>query len=235
MDEAIKTLTYRFRLKDGREKEFKVVLERPSMRQGLPARAEYPAWTKLEFQQCPNCPLKPADSPRCPAAVSLVDVVEFFKELPSYEVVEVRITSDEREYSGTKSLQAVLNALMGVHMATSGCPILDRLRPMAFTHLPFSTMDETLYRVIAMYLVSQFLRHRRGKAADWDLKKLVGIYEAIYAVNVAFVKRLQSINPQDASLNAVASLDCFGAFTRFSLSKDSLEQMEALFAAYLAD
>jgi hypothetical protein len=235
MQPKIKTITYKFRLENGTEKEFSVRLSTPGLRQEIDVRAVAPAWTKLEHQQCPNCPLKPADSPRCPVAVSLIDVVEFFKDHPSYEVVQVKIDSEVREFSGTKSLQAVLSSLMGLHMATSGCPVLDALRPMVFTHLPFSTMEETLFRVMSMYLVAQFLRARRGQAPDWELKNLVRMYEDIYAVNVAFIRRIQSINPKDASLNAVANLDCFGAFTRFSLEKKSLEQLEALYEAYLKD
>src|SRR5262249_12216338 len=149
-----------------------------------------PDWTRLEFKQCPNCPLKPKDSPRCPVAVSLVEVVEFFKDHPSTDIVETTIITAEREYHGTKSLQKALSSLMGLHMATSGCPILDRLRPMALTHTPFSTPQEAMYRSISMYLMAQFLIYKRGKKPDWDLQKLVEMYDEIFSVNKAFIQRI---------------------------------------------
>ena len=49
---------------------------------------------RLEFQQCPNCPLKPEASPRCPVAVSLVDLMDLFKDSLSIETAEVVIISE---------------------------------------------------------------------------------------------------------------------------------------------
>src|SRR4029077_931459 len=130
MESDIKTVTYKFRLENGVEKEFSVKLSSPGLRQTIDVRAEAPEWTKLEFHQCPNCPLKPADSPRCPVAVSLVDLIDLFKDILSTEVVDVVIEVPERSYTKRISVQDGLSALMGIYMASSGCPILDQMRPM---------------------------------------------------------------------------------------------------------
>jgi len=61
----------------------------------------------------------------------------------------------------------------------------------------------------------------------------VKIYDDISQVNRAFARRLLSINPKDASLNALVSLDCFANVTAFSIVRDSLKEMEYLFQAYL--
>jgi hypothetical protein len=230
-----KSLTYKFRRANGEEKEFTIKLDATSLRLEVPARADYPEWTKLEFHKCPNCPLDPAKDPRCPAAVSLVDVIEFFKECLSTEVADITIYSEQREFHAKKSLQTTLSSLMGLHMATSGCPVLGQLRPMAYIHIPFCTLKETMFRAISMYLLAQFLRRRSGKPVDWDLNDLRKLYEGVNEVNRAFSKRLMSINPADASLNAVANLDCFASFTSHSIEKNMLDEFEKLFESYLKD
>jgi hypothetical protein len=52
-------------------------------------------------------------------------------------------------------------------------------------------------------------------------------------VNQAFARRLLSINSQDASLNAIANLDCFSTVTGLSIARDRLADLESLFGAYL--
>jgi hypothetical protein len=120
-------------------------------------------------------------------------------------------------------------------MVVSGCPIMNKLRPMAFTHLPFATVEETTYRAVSMYLLAQYFRNRHGKKADWSLEELLKIYEEVRAVNHSFVRRLLSINPLDASINALVSLDCFGTVAAFSIVQDSLKALEPLFQSYLDD
>jgi hypothetical protein len=233
MGEPVKSLTYEFRLQSGAKREFTVRLRASDLLLELPARSDYPAWTRLESNQCPNCPLQPGKVPRCPAAVSLMDLIEFFKDCLSTEVAEISIRNESREYRGTKSLQTALSSLIGLHMATSGCPVLDQLRPMVYIHLPFATLKETMFRAMSMYLVAQFLRQRNGKKPDWELKGLLRIYEDVNVVNRAFIRRLTDVQAGDASLNAIASLDCFAAFTTFSLERNHLAELERLFAAYL--
>jgi len=233
MDAAVKTLTYRFRLKDGRERDFIVRLKLPRLDLELAPRAEFPAWTELGFHQCPNCPLKPETSPRCPASVSLIDLVDLFKDSLSTEPAEMTIIGEEREYRKTISLQRGLTSLMGLYMATSGCPIIDKLRPMVLTHLPFSSLEETTYRSLSTYLVAQYLRHRRGEKADWDLKDLLGSYEEINTVNRAFIKRLHSVAPEDASANALVNLACLPGYARILHNDKYFKRLEEVFFPYL--
>lgn len=118
-------------------------------------------------------------------------------------------------------------------MVTSGCPVMDKLRPMVRTHLPFATGEETMYRVLSMYLLAQYFLYKEGQRPDWDLKNLAEIYEAIHTVNKSFCQRLSGIHIKDASLNAVAQLDNFADITSFSLEINRLDQIKRLFHAYL--
>lgn len=233
MDAAVKTLTYRFRMKDGRRRDFTVRLKRPRLDLETTPRTEFPEWTALEFHKCPNCPLKPETSPRCPVGVSLIDLVDLFKDCLSTDVSEMSIVSEDREYRKTIGIQFGISSLMGLYMATSGCPVIDKLRPMVLTHLPFSSLEETTYRSLSMYLVAQYLRHRRGEKADWDLKDLMSSYDAVNAVNRAFIQRLHSVAPKDANANALVNLDCLPGYARFSLNKNYFDKLEGVFFPYL--
>lgn len=227
------TFQYRFKFADGSAKHFLLRLDPISLSLTREPKPAYPEWTRLNYHQCPNCPLKPETTPYCPVAVNLMDVVDTFKDVLSHERAEVEIVAPDRTYSAHTALQNAIGSLIGMIMATSDCPVLDKLRPMVRTHLPFATAEETMYRVISMYLLGQFFRYRRGLVPDWELKNLITTYEGAQTVNKAFVERLASLDIQDSSMNAVVILDCFAATTNFSIMSDSLNEIEQLFSAYL--
>ena len=224
---------YNFRLDDGTERIFTLQLEASTLDLISEQRDAQPAWTALECQQCPNCPLKPAEHPQCPIAANLVDLVDFFKGTYSYEEVDVRLETPERSYSKRTSVQQAVSSVLGIYMVTSGCPIMNKLRPMVRFHLPFATIAETAYRAIAMYLMAQYFRKKRGLEPDWDLRDLALIYEDIQRVNTSFLKRLDEIETRDASANALVILDCFASQVAFSIDEEDLSEFEVFFAPYL--
>jgi hypothetical protein len=235
MDEATLHIEYQFLFQDGSQKSLHVRLLRPGLSILLDPQPSLPTWTRLTHHQCPNCPLDPASHPHCPVSVALVGVVEAFRDCFSTTHAQIVIRSDHREYRRQAPVQYGVSSLMGLYMVTSGCPILDKLRPMVHTHLPFATIDETMYRLAGMYLLAQYFVQQRGGMPDWKLRRLVDLCENIGRVNQTFSKRLLSINPQDASLNALASLDCFTLSTAFSIGRDELRDLEPLFEAYLTE
>ncbi len=233
MGSDITTIEYHFRFVQGREVVFRIALRKPGLHLIVDPARPLPDWTRLEHCRCPNCPLQPDRHPHCPAAVGVADLVESFKDCLSTELAEITVVAEAREYRRQAPIQYGISSLMGLLMATSGCPVFERLRPMVHTHLPFATIEETMFRASAMYLLAQFFRYQQGKAPDWDLERLVGLYEAVGQANQAFSRRLVSINPKDASLNALANLDCFALVTSFSITRDNLRDLEPLFRAYL--
>ncbi len=233
MAEHIVTLEYSFSLRNGVQKTFTIRLKSPSMELEPSAAPPFPEWTRLGFHQCPGCPLKADVHPHCPVAVGLVDVIGFFSNGVSHDQADITIRGPNREYRKRAPLQDAVGSLIGLHMVTSGCPILDKLRPMVYTHLPFATVEETLYRAISMYLLAQFLLAKRGRRPDWELKDLLKIYDAVSGVNRAFGVRIRNINTNDANLNAIAGLDCFAGLASVAISNDYLEELEGMFGAYL--
>ncbi len=225
-------ISYQFIFEDESSKHFEVVLNKRTMDLVQEPKIAYPDWTKLEHHQCANCPLNKEETPYCPVAVSLIDMMHAFKDSVSYEPVKVIIGTDSREYHAQTVLQRGLSSLLGLYMVTSGCPIMERLKPMASMHLPFASMDETAYRVITMYLFAQYFRSKHGYEADWEMKDLPKAYDDIRILNQSFAKRLRSDSSKDAGVNAVVILNNFADYVPFTVDDDSLGEMELLFEAY---
>ena len=226
-------LTYRFTLPDSREREFALKLDRDTAQLApLPADSEAPAWTKLEFHQCTGCPFQAATTPHCPAARHLAGVIDGFTDLVSFDTVRVSVESEERSVVATLSAQQGLASLMGLIMASSGCPRTAVFRPMARFHLPFSSESETAYRVAAMYLVAQHFAARDGQPTDLKLEHLEQLYRGVHAVNRGMAHRLRAASRQDAIVNAIVLLDVYSSLVPAAIH-DILDEVKPAFAALL--
>lgn len=194
-----------------------------------------PEWAKLEFEQCPNCPLDPETHEYCPIAVNMSGALMVFNDYLSYEMVNVTIETSDRRYQKKVALQDAISSLIGIIMATSGCPVMDHLRPMVRTHLPFASRTESVYRVISMYLMAQYFRKQRGMEPDWDLKNLVELYDEIGKVNHAFSNRMFAQYEKDANINALVILKYVAELLTGTFQNNSLDDMESFFSTWLKE
>jgi hypothetical protein len=230
--EQFLTLEYQFRLANGALKVFRIRLREPDLQLATDEAAPLPDWTRLEHHQCENCPLTRETHPHCPVAAGMAGLIEAFRDCLSTERAEIVIRGESREYRREAPLQYGLSSLMGLYMVTTGCPIMDKLRPMVRTHLPFASIEETTYRLTSMYLLAQYFVQLHGGEPDWELRRLIDLCDDIGQVNQGFSRRLLSINPRDASLNGLASLDCFTMSAAFAIDRDKLSDLEATFRPY---
>jgi hypothetical protein len=224
--------TYRFTLADGATRELAVRLDQETLEIVAEPRDDLPEWTRLGFQKCANCPLDEASHARCPAAVSLVDVIDLFRDRVSYETAQVSITGPTREYRTEAPLQKGISGLMGLIMASSGCPILSKLRPMVETHLPFMTPEEATYRILSMYLLAQFFAAREGREPDWRLERISEFFADVRKVNDRFAWRLRAVLKGDANLNALVILGALSTLTGLALEDDGLDRLQRIFNSY---
>lgn len=225
-------INYRFTFDQGKTEEFRVVLDRATLTNlGKPRLSPAP-WTELEVGRCTGCPLDPRQHRHCPIAVNLDEVVQAFRDCFSYETVEVCVATADRTYAKQVSIQDGLSALLGIIMVTSGCPRMERLKPMVRFHLPFAAVEETAYRMLSTYLLAQLYRHRQGLAPDWDLLGMEKVYEEVGLVNDGFSDRLTEAARRDANVNALVKLDCFAKLVPMTM-EDLLEEMAGYFGAYL--
>lgn len=168
---------YSFRFENGSTKVFDIFLDRLTLALISEKHPDPPVWTELSNNKCANCLLDEKSNRYCPVAMNLANIVEEFKDYFSYEGTHVTVTTEERIYSKDTSLHEGLSSLIGIIMVTSGCPVLEHLKPMVRFHLPFATLLETTFRMVSMYLMAQYFLNRRDKPTDWDLNGLKEIYE----------------------------------------------------------
>lgn len=208
------TIEYRITLDDNHQFSYGIELDRGY---SVEATKAAPAWTRLEHQQCSNCPLSRDNFSHCPAAVDLHRVIEDFQGLPAFKKAQVWVRTPEREYSKQVSLEEGLRALLGVIMATSACPVLGKLRPMAQNHLPFANNQEFALRTVSLYLTRQYFNFREGRHADWELKGLVRMFQQLQLVNQAFWQRIHDTCEGDSNLKAFLTFFSMASSMTYSL------------------
>lgn len=213
-------VTYDFRFEDGRQVEFRVT-DQPARVTG-----KVPAWVKLEHCQCSNCPLKRESSPECPAALEILPVVEAFQAEDAYQKVDVKVTDERRDYHKQTALEEALRSLLGLKMATSGCPVLAELKSMAVHHLPFASSDEFIMRSVSHYLLEQYFVKRNHGEPDWELKGLVERNQRLQLVNQALWQRIHSVCKGDSNLKALLNFFSMASSVSFSL-ESQLRKLEA--------
>lgn len=206
-------VTYTFKLQDSRSIEFRVS-DQPAP---MSAAKTLPQWTRLDHCQCSNCPLRKAEHGHCPAAVAILPVVEAFKDEDAYQRVAVTVQDERRSYHKETALEEALRSLLGLKMATSGCPVLSELKPMAVHHLPFASSDEFIMRSVSHYLLQQYFEKRSHRQPDWELKGLVERNQRLQLVNQALWQRIHSVCQGDSNLKALLNFFSMASSVSFSL------------------
>jgi len=188
------------------------------------------SWTKLDQNKCSNCPLSSTEHKECPLALNLSAVVPQFSGVQSFDNVHVMVETYDRTFSKNTSTQNALSAMLGILMVTSDCPNMESLKPMVRFHLPFATVEETVFRSVSTYLLGQYFKYKKGLKPDWDLNTLKENYKKIQIVNQGMAKRMRSVADKDANVNALVVLDIFAKELPFSIEQ-SLKQLEYLYSA----
>ncbi len=233
-DKAPLVFEYSFTFEDGSGKHIPIFLEPDSLRY-IPQREVAPdSWTRLDFHQCRNCSFDAESVPHCPIALSIKELVSGFRERVSYEKAEVRVVTRERTYYENTTMQRGLSSILGILMVTSGCPVMDKLRPMVRFHLPFPSVMETTYRTTSAYLLGQFFLMKRGRTADFTFGGLAEIYRNVKLVNKAMASRIRALTLKDASVNALILLDLFAVDVPMSI-EDQIADLEPFFHTYFDD
>jgi len=223
-------ITYRFHLSRGVE-EIALRFDAETFQLRRDGSETPKDWARLEFNQCPHCPLTSEQSPLCPFADALSGFIEGFDEFWSYETADIEVVTTNRTVIGHKPLQHGMASLIGLIGATSGCPHLAFFRPMARFHLPFARDDETLYRVFSMHLLEAYLKGEL--LTDTTLQGLADRNQAATIVNRAVVQRIRSAFHKDVVLNALIVLDSFAQSVPFVI-KERLDELRQMFGLPVA-
>lgn len=172
MTENAYWFNYDIQLEDGQRTCFRIALD-PATLTMLPTSPEpYPPWTQLTYNQCKCCPLSPPTHLYCPIAVNITELVDRFKDILSHKNCLVVCETIDRTYSKKTSAMEGLTSVFGIVMATSNCPVMNFLKPMARFHLPFSSVEETTARSTSLFLLSQYFEYKKGRVKSFDFDKL---------------------------------------------------------------
>jgi hypothetical protein len=247
-------IRYRFDLPDGSQKMLDFLFDAATFRLSNPPPADPPFWAELKFNQCANCPLSTERHAHCPAAVQMAAALEPLNALVSFDTVGVTVVQPERTIHVETTAQQAMSSVLGLIMATAGCPWTDRLRPMARFHLPFANEAETLYRSVSMFLLSLELAGRdpapavadtlavaeapvaaadaaRAAPAPRTFAALEELYKNLHIVNRDMSRRLGAATNTDPARNAIALLDTYTTLLPAALDR-SLDELRPLFDAW---
>ena len=207
------TVIYKFHEKDKDDFVIKLKFDEESYLIELPEDAPKPDWALLEFNKCANCNIK-GSTKYCPAALSMANFLPSFANAFSYTRAIVQVETANRIIVSKTSLQAAVASLVGLTMATSGCPRTEFLRPMARFHLPFADQRETAFRSLGTWLLSEYIRSgANGTPVSLSFDGLKSAYAEVSQVNATFAERLRAVVTHDAALNAIIILDTFAMLT----------------------
>lgn len=229
MNDAHKTIRtlYRF-LRQGRPaQEIEVLVDAQTLLSDPGVPLPYPAWTRHDATPC-EC--GDSEAEYCPLAIRLVRPLALFRDVISYEPVTVEVETEERFYRKEVDMQQALSSLFGLLMATSGAPAMAIFRPMARYHLPFSSFEETFFRVSGSYLLRELLRDAEEIDRHNVIDGLNRVYQQVARVNEGVMRRLRAGDSEmaDSSPNAVALLAAFSGLVPLTAEKQ-LQEIARLF------
>ncbi|MCG8470387.1 MAG: hypothetical protein MI742_00835 [Desulfobacterales bacterium] len=228
------SIIYRFTMGEKGEESFTLSINPETLELIRSNDVKPPEWTRLGFNICSHCPYTEEEVLFCPVAVSLADVTERFNSILSYDTIEIEVVSSERVVKQTSTAQRCVSSLIGLLMATSGCPHTAFFKPMARFHLALSSEAETLYRAASMYLLSRYFLRLKGKGGELELDGLTEIYDRLQTMNRHIAKRLRAASKADSTLNALVILDLYAEAAPYAI-EDSLDSLEHLFDQYLKE
>lgn len=230
----MKTLdfSYIFTLEDQKKEIFNLHLDSETLKLITTLPPSLPEWVQLDFHQCPHCPLDVKHSPNCPVALNLLGITQRFDQLLSYDYVHIHVDTQDRSISQDTTVQRGLSSLLGLLMATSGCPLMDFFKIMARFHLPFASTEETIWRAISTYMLAHYFLKKENVTFEFDFQNLSDIYTQIQLVNRTMAERLRKACQQDSMVNALILLDLF-AKEIVPVIEESLDEIRQYFLPLL--
>jgi len=158
----------------------------------------------------------------------IAELVTTFKDTASYVECAVTCVAPERTVIKQTTVQEGLASILGLLMATSGCPIMDFFKPLARFHLPFASVDETIFRIVAVYMLRQYYRKDGAMNDSFSLQNIKNHYALVKQVNRGIYNRIRSIIELDADKNAIITLNSLGQILEMEIDTN-LESLHHLF------
>ncbi len=208
MSAPLISISYLFDFENNNVKTFEALLSASTLSLVLPESYEIPSWAHAF--RCSQYSPEIADSHCCSICINISHLIEEFKTFDSVTPCTITVRTKERNYTLKSNVQRGLSSILGLYMATSDCPFLSFLRPMARFHLPFASTEETIFRSAGSYLIGQYFKAKKNNRADFELGQLPATYSKVSRINRDIIRHLRNnYYTHDAYANALAILDNF--------------------------
>ncbi|MBU0945928.1 MAG: hypothetical protein KJ804_00965 [Proteobacteria bacterium] len=222
------TFNYCFDFPDNSKKRFLIQLDPVSLEYRSSGNMP-PDWALLGVARCQCCKLDLSQHTYCPIAANIAELVIAFKDTASHSSCLVSCISAARTCSKDTTVQEGLASIMGIIMATSGCPSMSILKPMACFHLPFATVEESMFRSVSAYLLRQYFSHKSGENCDFFMHRIQDHYDEVQQVNEGILKRINMTSEMDADKNAIITLNSLAQILVMEVDED-LDSFKRLFS-----
>jgi hypothetical protein len=215
-------VSYIIESEDGSREVFTLDIDLPQVALKQPDHSNLPDWARLEYHQCTHCPLSKEENPFCPVATLLVDYGQRVGRMVSYEQVDLTVEQAGTRTTANVSAQEALRSVLGLVMATSGCPHMSFFRPLARYHVPLADMELTILRAMSFYLVGQYFNDKDKPDWDTSFDGLIEIYKSAQEVNKGMAERLRNAQVF-TELNWLAALDTFAGMMPLTIQRSLLK------------
>lgn len=156
-------------------------------------------------------------------------MIESLQETLTIRDVNIVVEAAERNYVKTTSLADGLSSLIGLAVATSGCPVFGRIKPLIAQHLPFESSPEMTYRSLGMYLLYQKFSPKNKEHPDWNLAGFGSFFEGIDTACRAFLTRLKEIPSAEEGLQELLNFRCLHQYEQFDIFDEYIQELQTLF------
>lgn len=164
----------------------------------------------------------------CKAERAIADVTATFDDLQSTDLVNTAVEIEGRTLHLESPAPRALASLMGLLMASSGCPRLLPFRAMAVFHQPFATPEENVVRAAGFWLIRSWTQ---GIQLDGDaFASLQHAWSNLEEVNQHVSAKVLANTKNDAASNGIAYLDVLAKIGTFGLDS-ALDMLRPVLAA----
>lgn len=231
MEQKPYTVEYRFDLENGSTITHGVEIDPLTLISSAPTVGIPPEWARLGHERCEGCTLENSDY--CPIALRISAPVERFSSFVSHTRVTATVTTPERTYLKKVDAQEGMRSLFGLIMATSGCPSMKPFRFMARYHLPFSSIEETVSRILGTYMLGQYFRHpnpspEQAHHIPVDLQDVAALYNTMQRLNDSMARRLRNSSLAESAMNAIIIFSAYSSLIPLMIDKE-IRRLRPLF------
>jgi hypothetical protein len=138
-------------------------------------------------------------------AKNLVQPLKMFKDVASYQSIELTVRHDATKYSEELQSQEAIETLLELVMIASKFPHMDFLKPSILEYVPFQKEHEFVLKCLKSYFLQHYMT--RGEDEEASIEALSESFQQLKMVNRGILKRIKELESEDTRRNAIVFYD----------------------------